>query len=71
MPRRWQLRPLTKEALQERMRSLSLLSPQHVRDAYRRAWEQCRLEGADVPNVQAIQELVTAFRLLWKWREKR
>jgi hypothetical protein len=46
----------------KRMRSLSLLSPQHVRDAYRRAWEQCRLEGADVPNVQAIQELVQAFK---------
>lgn len=36
MPRRWQLRPLSKEALQERMRSLSPLSQQHVRDAHQR-----------------------------------
>ena len=46
-----------------------MLSPTHVRDSYRKAWEQCKLEG-DTPNVQAIQELVTAFRLLWKWRRK-
>lgn len=71
MPRPWQVRPLSKEALQERVRSLSLLSPQHVRDAYRKAWEQCRLEGADVPNVQAVQELVTVFKLLWECRDKR
>jgi hypothetical protein len=25
---------------------------------------------AKPPNVQAIQELVTAFKLLWKWRRK-
>ena len=38
-------------------------------DAYRKAWEACKLEG-DTPNVQAIQELVTAFKLPWKWRRK-
>jgi hypothetical protein len=38
-----------------------MLSPKHVRDG---------LDGGDVPNVQAIQELVTAFKLLWKWRRR-
>ena len=67
--RRWEPRPLSGESLKERYRSLSLLSPFHVRDAYWKAWEACKLEG-DTPNVQAIQELVTAFKLLWKWRRK-
>ena len=67
--RRWEPRPLSEEALKEQYRSLSLSSPYHVREAYRKAWEACKLEG-DTPNVQAIQELVTAFKLLWKWRRK-
>jgi hypothetical protein len=57
--RRWEPRPLSEGALKERYRSLSRLSPFHVRDVYREAWEACKLEG-DTPNVQAIQELVTA-----------
>jgi hypothetical protein len=67
--RRREPRPLSKEAPKEQYRSLSLLSPYHVREAYRKAWEACKLEG-DTPNAKAIQELVTAFKLLWKWRRR-
>jgi len=47
-------RPLTPEELNERRRRLSLLSPHHVADAYRQAYEACRMEGDRLPRASAV-----------------
>jgi hypothetical protein len=62
--------PLTKEALAERQRRLAMLSPHHVTEAYRQAHEACRMEGDRLPKASAVQELVTAWKLLWKWKRR-
>jgi hypothetical protein len=49
-------------------RSLSFLSVSAVRDFYERAYNQCRITGRDFPPARAIQELVTAWKQLRKWR---
>lgn len=61
-------RPLTEAELKERARRLSLLSPHHVEDAYRQAYEACRMEGDPLPRASAVQELVATWKLLPKWR---
>jgi hypothetical protein len=63
-------RPLSTKELQDRQRRLSLLSPHHVADAYRKAHEACRMDGDGLPKASAVQELVTAWKLLWKWRRR-
>ena len=50
-------RPLTKAELAERERRLSLLSPNHVADAYRQAHGACRMDGDRLPSARAFQEL--------------
>jgi hypothetical protein len=64
-------RPLSPAELGERRRKLSMLSPHHVAEAYRQAHEACRMEGDHVPKASAVQELVTAWKLLWGWRRRR
>ena len=63
-------RPLSRAELAERQRRLSMLSPHHVADAYRQAHEACRMEGDRLPSASAVQEMVTAWKLLWVWRRK-
>jgi hypothetical protein len=40
------------------------------RDAYREAYEQCRMNGDSLPRATAIQELVTVWKQLWEWRRR-
>jgi hypothetical protein len=54
----------------ERWRIISMLSPQHVEQAYREAHEDVRMIGDRVPRASAVQELVIARKLLWKWRNR-
>jgi hypothetical protein len=63
--------PLSKDDLAKRRRDLSMLSEHHVRDAYRDAYERCRMDRDGLPRASAIQELVTAWKLLWSWRRRR
>jgi hypothetical protein len=63
-------RPLTKGELAERERRLSMLSPHHVADAYRKAHDACRMDDDRVPKASAVQELVAAWKLMWKWRRR-
>ena len=63
-------RPLTPHELNERQRRLSMLSPHHVADAYRKAHDAARMDVDLVPRASAVQELVTAWKLLWKWRRR-
>ena len=62
--------PLTKGDLAKRRRALAMLSEHSVRDAYRLAWEQCKMNGDSLPGA-AIQELVTVWKQLWEWRRRR
>jgi hypothetical protein len=61
-------RPLTEAELKERVRQLSMLSIHHVADAYRRAYEACRMEGDRLPRASAVQELVAAWKVLRRSR---
>ena len=62
--------PLTREDLAKWRHDLSI-SEQHVRDAYREANERCRMDGDGLARASAIQELVTVWKLLWAWRQRR
>jgi hypothetical protein len=64
-------RPMSPEQLIERRQQLSKLSPHHVADAYRQAYEKCRMDGERVPRASAVQDLVTIWKLLWKWKRRR
>ena len=65
-----QERPLTREEIAERRRKLSMLSEYSVRDAYRQAYERCKMNGDSLPRASAIQELVTVWKQLWDWRRR-
>lgn len=63
--------PLTETQLKERRQQLSRLSPNHVLDAYRRAYEECRMEGDLLPRAAAVQEMVITWKLLRLWKRRR
>jgi hypothetical protein len=64
-------RPLSGDELRELHRRLALLSPQHVQETYRRAHQQCAMTGDVLPKAAALQELVTAWKLLRNWKRRR
>jgi hypothetical protein len=53
---------LTREELRKLARELSILSPYHVREFYRKAWDRCRPEKG-IPMPRLIQELVTGWKV--------
>ncbi len=57
---------MTPEQLKDFHRNLTLLSPDMVKERYRQAADRCRFLELLTPRV--IQELVTAWKVLWKWR---
>ena len=48
--------PMSKDAVDQFRRSLSMLSEFRVRDIYREAHERCKRVGDKLPNPQAVQE---------------
>ena len=58
---------LTRQQLKELERSLSLLSPHIVKEKYRQAADRCRF--LDLPTPRVLQELVTTWKVLWRWRK--
>lgn len=56
---------MTKDELERLRHQLAHLSDYHVEEFYRKAWESCR-PGNGVPAARAVQELVTAWKLLRK-----
>jgi hypothetical protein len=59
---------MTPEELKELKRSLSLLSPHTVRGNYEDTLLECHLRGESPPPPRIMQELVTLWKVLWKWR---
>ena len=59
---------LTREEVDELRRNLSLLSTPSVLNFYRDAHKECAAERK--PTARAIQQLVTAWKILrtWHWR---
>ena len=58
---------LSREQLKQLERNLSLLSPSIVKDKYRQAADRCRF--LDLPTPRVMQELVSTWRVLWRWRK--
>jgi hypothetical protein len=58
---------LTGEELKKLFAELAKLSPYHVREYDRKAWDLCRPEKG-IPGPRVIQEHVTAWRVLRKWK---
>ena len=59
-------RPFTRDELTELEHRMALLSRYHVVKAYREAYERCRMTGELLPCATAVQELVTAWKVLWR-----
>jgi hypothetical protein len=57
---------MTEKQIQEMRRDLSLLSPFHIREKYKIVLDRCRFMELATPRM--MQELVTLWKLLWKWR---
>jgi hypothetical protein len=49
-------------------KGLALLAPSHDQDAYRKSLAQ--LVSAELPTPRMIQEFVTTWKLLWKYKWK-
>jgi len=58
---------MTAKELKQLKRSLSMLSPYTVRDNYQKQLEKCRLWEGSPPAPRMMQELVTLWRVLWRW----
>jgi hypothetical protein len=58
---------MTEAQLRELRRSLSLLSPQIVREKYKVVMDRCRFYDLATPRM--MQELVTLWKILWQWRK--
>lgn len=58
---------MTRDQLKELQRNLSLLSPYAVKEKYRQLVDRCRF--LELPTPRIIQELVTTWKVLWRWRK--
>jgi hypothetical protein len=63
-------RPLTEDELKQLRRNLALMSEAGVESAYNEAYKQCAIKGGRLPRPTAIQQLVQAWKQLWKWKKK-
>lgn len=69
MARRPEYRPndaMTREELRQFERNLSLLSPHAVKEKYKQIADRVRF--LDLPTPRVMQELVTTWKVLWRWR---
>jgi hypothetical protein len=60
---------MMREELNQLKRSLLMLSPHGVQDNYQKTLENCRLREGAPPPPRMMQELVTLWRILWRWRK--
>jgi hypothetical protein len=60
---------LSRDELKALRENLARLSETGIRDFYESAYRSCRIINRDMyPTAKAIQELVQAWKLLWKLR---
>ena len=60
---------MTREQLKELKRSFSMLSAPTVQDNYEKLLERCWLRAGMPPPPCMMQELVTLWKVLWRWRK--
>ena len=60
---------MSREDLKEIRDRLAHLSIDAVRHAYQTAYARCRMVNDRVPSARSMQELVQAWKQLWKWRD--
>jgi hypothetical protein len=58
---------MTRAQLKQFERSLSLLSPHMVKEKYKQIADRVRF--LDLPTPRIMQELVTTWKVLWRWRK--
>jgi hypothetical protein len=58
---------MTREELNRLKRPVSMLSPHTVRHNYRKLLERCRSLQDTLPTPRMMQELVTLWKVLWRW----
>ena len=56
--------PLSRQQITDLRRHLAGIDPFRVVRAYQQAYERCRMHGDLLPKASAIQELVTAWKVL-------
>jgi len=61
---------LNRDELKRLRHDLALLSLSSVREFYERPYRDCRMSSRDFPPARAIQELVTAWKQLRRWRNR-
>jgi hypothetical protein len=62
---------MSREALAEFSRRLSMLSEPGVEAVYQTAYKDCAFDGRRLPSSAAIQQLVAAWKVLRRFRRKR
>lgn len=62
---------LSKDEVEALRRHLSGIDAFRVQRAYQEAYQRCRLHGELLPKASAIQELVTAWKVLRERRRRR
>jgi hypothetical protein len=62
-------RPMTEQELEQLRQNVARLSEHGVRQFYQQAWEDCRMRGERLPSAKAVQQLVQAWKQLWRWRQ--
>ena len=55
--------------LKQMREGLSRLSLEAVRHAYQTAYARCRMVNDRVPSARSMQELVQAWKQLWRWKK--
>jgi hypothetical protein len=64
-------RPFTREELAAEKRKLASAPLSAVLDVYLKAHRDCEYRGDHTPKAKNIQLLVTAWKLIWKWKRTR
>lgn len=59
---------LSRDELAQLTRRLAVLSPYEVQRAYREAHQRCFMKDDLLPPAAAVQELVTAWKLMRQWK---
>lgn len=59
--------PMSEEQVRELRRSLFLLSPHLVKARYKTVLDRCRFY--DLASPRMMQELVSLWKVLWRWRK--
>jgi hypothetical protein len=55
------------QELEQLRENVARLSEHGVRKFYQDAWRDCEMRGERLPSAKAVQQLVQAWKQLWRW----